>query len=163
MKRVILALIGLGALALGVSSALAQEIVGTVVDSNGHAVQGVKVIAQGQGSTVTQSAVTNAQGQYALTSLTAGVYSITLDPGSTNLKGQSVETNLDGRGLTVNWATSPTRDPIALAQPGTTGTSVSSASPLLSTSTQGGNGQGCNQGGNSQGGNGQGCKKSNRN
>jgi hypothetical protein len=41
-----------------------------------------------------------------MTGLNSGLYNITLDSHEKNLKGQTVVTNVNGDGLTVNWAAS---------------------------------------------------------
>jgi hypothetical protein len=67
---------------------------------------------------MTGAAITDQQGQYEIQGLTSGEYYVTLDPKASNIPGQTVVTNLNDNGLTVNWAASPGRQPIATAQPG---------------------------------------------
>jgi hypothetical protein len=117
-KRALAFIAGL-TLTLGFSSpALPSDIVGTVVGANGSPLQGAQVIVKAQNSTTTGAAITNQQGQYEIQGLSSGVYLITLDPKASNIPGQTVVSNLNDDGLTVNWAASPGRQPIATAQPG---------------------------------------------
>lgn len=119
MNRLLVALIASFALAVGPGSpAFSSDIVGTVMDGNGKPVQGVQIVVKAQNSQTTAAAITNQQGQYEIRGLSSGVYFITLDPKGTNLTGQTVESNLNGSGLTVNWAASPGRQAVAAAQPG---------------------------------------------
>jgi len=119
MGKCALAFIAGLTLTLGFSSpALPSDIVGTVVGANGSPLQGAQVIVKAQNSTTTGAAITNQQGQYEIQGLSSGVYLITLDPKASNIPGQTVVSNLNDDGLTVNWAASPGRQPIATAQPG---------------------------------------------
>ena len=119
MNKLLLVLAAGCALAIGFSlPAFSGDIVGTVMDANGNPLQGVQVIVKAQDSQMTGAAITNQTGQYEIGGLNSGRYYITLDPKGTNLTGQTVESNLNDNGLTVNWAASPGRQAIATAQPG---------------------------------------------
>ncbi len=80
MSRSILALIvGLLALA-GATPALSEDLVGTVADGDGQAVQGVKILVHSRDGQATEVASTDASGQYRIAGLDPGQYLITLDP-----------------------------------------------------------------------------------
>jgi hypothetical protein len=81
VRRLPLALL-LAVIALsGVSTSMAQQtlggIVGTVTDPSGGAVPGVKVIAVNQGTKLTRTATSNAEGSYSLTDLPIGQWTLT--------------------------------------------------------------------------------------
>ena len=119
MSKYLLAFIAGLTLTLGSGSpALPSDIVGTVVGANGSPLQGAQVIVKAQNGKMMAAAITNQQGQYEIQGLNSGEYYVTLDPRASNIPGQTVVTNLNDNGLTVNWAASPGRQPIATAQPG---------------------------------------------
>ena len=120
MNRLVLGLIAGCALSLSVAGpGLCEQILGTVMDSNGHAVPGAKIVTETQDGQKTGSAVTDASGQYRIDALTPGLYYITLDPATSGLQGQTVAGYVGSAGLTVNWAASQSHGAIASAVPGT--------------------------------------------
>jgi hypothetical protein len=128
MNKMIFALVVGCALTIGLGSpAFSNGIVGTVIGANGAPLQGAQVTVSTSTNQVAAAATTNQQGLYQIGGLSAGLYYITLDPKATNLTGQTVVTNVNGNGLTVNWATSPGRQAIATAQPGIRQPSVTNA------------------------------------
>jgi hypothetical protein len=119
MNKLLLVLSAGCALAMSFSlPAFSGDIIGSVVDANGNPLQGVQVIVRAQNSPMTGAAITNQTGQYEIAGLNPGRYYITLDAKGTNLTGQTVVSNLNDNGLTVNWAASPGRQAIATAQAG---------------------------------------------
>jgi Carboxypeptidase regulatory-like domain len=137
MNKLLLTLIGGCTLAMSFSlPAYCGDIVGTVVDSNGNPLQGLQVIVKAQNSQMTGAAITNQTGQYQIEGLNSGLYYITLDPKGTSLAGQTVVTNLNDNGLTVNWATAPGRPAIASAQPGVQQSSAGSPGPVVADSSK---------------------------
>ena len=136
MNKLLPALVASFAFALGLgSSAFSNDIVGTVMDGNGKPLRGAQVVVKAQDSQMTAAAITNQQGQYEIEGLSSGVYLITLDPKGTNLTGQTVVSNLNDNGLTVNWAASPGRQAIATAQPGIQQPSAASAQSAAASSS----------------------------
>jgi hypothetical protein len=125
MKKTLIAVVAGCALVAGASSpALCAEIVGTVLDANGNAVSGVKISTSTQDGQRVGSAVTDAQGDYAINDISSGLYYVTLDPpASSAVHGQSVATYVGGMGLTVNWGLAPGREAVASAMPGVTNNS----------------------------------------
>jgi iron complex outermembrane receptor protein len=67
--------LALGILPLCAQSGASGSIQGTVVDSNGHAIQGA-IIAVVASSAVEQKAVSNAEGKFTVAGLPAGTYSV---------------------------------------------------------------------------------------
>jgi hypothetical protein len=131
MNKMFFALIAACALTLGLGSpAFSNDIVGTVIGANGAPLPGAQVTVSTPTNQVAGAATTNQQGLYQIGGLSAGLYYITLDPKATNLTGQTVVTNVNSNGLTVNWATSPGRQAIATAQPGIQQPSVASANSV---------------------------------
>ena len=119
MSRSIVVLIAAPVLALAIAApAICEDLVGTVADRGGQAVQGVKIIAQSKDGT-TQAATTDANGQYRIAGLDPGQYFITLDPAGNGVQGQTVASYLGNSGLTVDWSVASGVSPLASAQPGT--------------------------------------------
>jgi hypothetical protein len=119
MSRSILALVAGFALAMSlVSSALCEELVGTVVDQNGNAVPGATVVAHTPEGLQTGTAIANPQGQYQINGLAPGQYYITLNPATNGFEGQTVASYVGNGGLTVNWSVAPGVNPVASATPG---------------------------------------------
>ncbi len=118
------------------------EIIGSVVDANGNPLPGVQVVVKAQNSPMTgaaitnRAAITNQTGQYEIAGLNPGLYYITLDPKGTNLTGQTVVSNLNDNGLTVNWAAAPGRQAIAMAQPGIQRSSADSFRPVVAENSK---------------------------
>jgi Carboxypeptidase regulatory-like domain len=118
-------------LALAIASpAICQELIGTVANGDGQAVQGVKIVAHSSDGRVTESAITDASGQYRMSDLIPGQYFITLDPSGANVEGQTVAGYLGQNGLTVNWSVASGLSPLASAQPGIHLASASSVSAV---------------------------------
>lgn len=140
LSLLITALIAMGAAAPG----LCEDLVGTVANGNGQAVGGVKIQVQSSDGAVTQSATTEADGQYVISGLYPGQYFITLDSAGRGVQGQTVAGYLGENGLTVNWSVGSGVSPLASAQPGIHLTSASTLPALNSvaaTSTGGSNSQ----------------------
>jgi hypothetical protein len=96
----------------------ATSIVGTVVDSQGKPVAGVKIIAQDTSGKVVGETVADAEGRYKLEKLLAGQYNLTLDPITTSFLGETVVVSLAEEGLTVNWIVSSGTNAVAFASSG---------------------------------------------
>jgi hypothetical protein len=62
------------------------DVSGTVTDTSGKPVRGIKVIAQSATGQQVQSAVSAPKGEYAMSKLVAGNYRFTLDPGTTGFR-----------------------------------------------------------------------------
>jgi hypothetical protein len=144
MKKLLLTFAAGCALAISFSPpAFSGDIIGSVVDANGNPLQGVQVIVKAQNSSMTGAAITNQTGQYEIEGLNSGLYYITLDPKGTNLTGQSVVSNLNDNGLTVNWAASPGRQAIATAQPGIQQPSAASVQSSVASTSDDSSPRGC--------------------
>ena len=121
MKRSIIAFAAACLLALGLTTpSFCQDLVGTVVDQDGHAVSGAKIVTQSPDGQPIGSAVSDANGQYQINGVNAGEYFITLAPAGTAGQGQTVASYVGNGGLTVNWAVAPGVAPVASAKAGTT-------------------------------------------
>lgn len=121
MRRSIIAFAATCLLALGLSApSFCQDLVGTVVDQDGHAVSGAKIVTQSPDGQPIASAVSDANGQYQIVGVNAGEYFITLAPAGTAGQGQTVASYVGNGGLTVNWAVAPGVAPVASAKAGTT-------------------------------------------
>jgi len=145
MNKLLLALAAGCALAISFSlPAFSGDIIGSVVDANGNPLQGARVIVKAQNSQMTGAAITNQEGQYEIEGLNSGLYYITLDPKGTNLTGQTVVSNLNDNGLTVNWAASPGRQAIAIAQPGIQQPSAASVESAVASNSDDSSPPGCN-------------------
>jgi len=96
----------------------ATIIVGTVVDTQGKPVAGVKIVAQDTSGKVIAETVADAEGRYQLEELLAGQYNLTLDPVNTSFLGETVVVNLAEEGLTVNWIVSNSTNAVAFASSG---------------------------------------------
>jgi Carboxypeptidase regulatory-like domain len=120
MRKTMLLLTAGCALAVSVgSAATAADIVGTVMDASGQAVNGSKVSAVDRSGQTAGNATTDLQGRYVIGGLRPGQYDIKLEPASANLKGDTAVSYVDSKGLTVDWAVGPSRQAIATARPGT--------------------------------------------
>jgi hypothetical protein len=106
------------------SAALATDLVGTVADGEGQAVQGATVIANSSDGSSARTAITDASGQYRIPGLDPGQYFISLEASAMGAPGQTVASYLGNSGLTVNWSVAPGASPIAIAQPGIQPTSA---------------------------------------
>jgi hypothetical protein len=122
-------------LALAPAPATCGDLVGTVANGNGQAVQGVKVIVHSSDGQITEAATTDASGQYIISGLDSGQYLITLDPAGTGFQGQTVAGYLGEAGLTVNWSVASGTSPLASAQPGVQLTSASTVSTSSAATT----------------------------
>lgn len=100
------------------SQPVGSTLVGTVVDSTGKQVGGVKIVAQSPSGKVIGEVVTDNQRQYVLQNLAPGKYHLTLDPLNTPFKGETVLASVGAEGLTVNWAVSAVAPAMAMASPG---------------------------------------------
>jgi Carboxypeptidase regulatory-like domain len=134
MKKTTLVLAAGCALAMGISSfAIAADIVGTVMDASGQAVNGSKVSAADQSGKIAGDAITDQQGRYVISGLRPGQYDIKLDPAVANLKGDTAVSYVDDKGLTVDWAVGPLREPIATARPGNGQSTIGNLSQITSS------------------------------
>jgi hypothetical protein len=136
MKKNILALAAGCALAVSVGSfAVAADIVGTVTDASGQALNGSKISVADQSGRIAGNATTDQQGRYVIGGLRPGQYDITLDPATANLKGDTAVSYLNDRGLTVDWAVAPSREAIATARLGAEQPTVSNSSAIASSAS----------------------------
>ena len=134
MKKTTLVLAAGCALVVSVGSlAFAADIVGTVMDASGQALNGSKVSAADQSGKVAGDAITDQQGRYVISGLRPGQYDIKLDPAAANLKGDTAVSYVDNKGLTVDWAVGPSREAIATARPGTGQSTNSNLSQITSS------------------------------
>jgi len=137
MKRSIIVFVAACLLALGVSSpSFCQDLVGTVVNQDGHAVSGAKIVTQSPDGQPIGSAVSDSNGQYQIAGVGAGEYFITLAPAGNSGQGQTVASYVGNGGLTVDWAVAPGVAPVASAKAGITSvasTSVASTGNPVST------------------------------
>jgi hypothetical protein len=95
--------------ALG-SQAPAAEIIGQVVDTAGLPVSGVQILLEDASGQSVGQAVSDSTGEYGLTGLSAGTYSLSAN-------GQSAVTYVGHEGVTVNWGISG-NSTLATARPG---------------------------------------------
>lgn len=134
MKKTTLGLAAGCALVVSVGSfAFAADIVGTVMDASGQAVNGSKVSAADQSGKIAGDAITDQQGRYVISGLRPGQYDIKLDPAIANLKGDTAVSYVDAKGLTVDWAVGPSREAIATARPGTQQSAMGNLSQITSS------------------------------
>ena len=124
MKKIASMLLVLPLLFVGSSSKLRGQptarIVGTVVDTQGNPVPGVRIVAQDSSGNVVAETVADAEGRYSLENLPVGPESFTLalDPVQTGFLGETVVVSLVEEGLTVNWIVSSSTTAVAFASPG---------------------------------------------
>jgi hypothetical protein len=133
MKKTLLGLAAGCALVSVGSFAVAADIVGTVVDASGLAVNGFKVSVADQSGQIAGNAITDLQGRYVIGGLRPGQYDIKLDPATANLKGDTAVSYVNAKGLTVDWAVGPSRQAIATARPGTQQSTIGSLSQVTSS------------------------------
>jgi hypothetical protein len=132
MKRSIIVFAAACLFALGINTpGFSQDLVGTVVDQDGHAVSGAKIVTQDPGGQTIGSTTSDSNGQYQINGVNAGEYLITMAPAGTAGQGQTVAGYVGNGGLTVNWAVAPGIAPVASAKAGTT--SVGSTGNPVST------------------------------
>jgi hypothetical protein len=103
---------------LALSQAAMSPVIGTVRDTRGRPVSGVKIVGKHRSVKILTEAIADAGGRYALTNLPAGQYLLTLDPLNTPFQGQTVVSSVGPQGLTVDWIVSSTAPAIASALPG---------------------------------------------
>lgn len=97
---------------------LRANIVGTVLDNQGHSVEGVEISAQDPDGEVVARAVTDREGKYTMKCLKRRQYNLTLNPLMTDFQGQTVTASLGLRGLIADWTTSATALAIAKVRSG---------------------------------------------
>ncbi|MGO9061616.1 MAG: carboxypeptidase-like regulatory domain-containing protein [Candidatus Binataceae bacterium] len=132
MSRSIVVLVAACLLAVGMTTpSFSQDLAGTVVDQDGHAVSGAKIITQTPDGQTIGSATSDSQGQYQIDGVNAGEYFITLAPAAAAGQGQTVASYVGNGGLTVNWAVAPGVAPVASAKAGAAG--IASAGNPVST------------------------------
>jgi hypothetical protein len=94
------------------------SVAGTVVDAQGNPVAGVQITVKDANGNIVGQAVTDPGGQYTVSNLPAGQYTLTLDPLKTGFQGNTVVAFVGGEGLTVNWTVATNAAAIAAAAPG---------------------------------------------
>jgi hypothetical protein len=120
MMRKLLTTVVAGAFVLAVAPwATCADIVGTVFDTQGAAVQGVQVRVKDSAGKILASVQPNMDGRYQVTGLAPGRYEYLLDPLRTNFKAGSGTSYLNAQGLTIDWKVSTTNAAVALASEGT--------------------------------------------
>ena len=97
------------------ANVFADDISGTVIDSTGKPVSGVKIVAANPPDKPLTQAVTDGDGSFMLSGLPDGTTNLTLDPGKTTFKGSMVLASLDNQGINVAFAVSSAAPPIATA------------------------------------------------
>jgi hypothetical protein len=133
VTRIIASLMGLGLL-MAATTGYCASIAGTVVDSDGKPVQGLRVSVLDKNGTVMGSAVSGTNGKYTIEGLADDTYRFALDTKMTNYQpGEPVVGIVTPKGLTLNWVVSTTARPLALAQPGLTGGAVAGSSLGMTT------------------------------
>jgi Carboxypeptidase regulatory-like domain len=100
------------------SQAFCADLAGRVFDQQGHATRGIQISVELPSGKAVAQAVTDVKGKYRLENLAPGTYHLVLNPGASGFKGQTVVAYLGPKGLTVDWAVSPTAPALALATPG---------------------------------------------
>lgn len=119
MNRIIVStfLIGVSVL-LRLPSAFGADLVGSVTDTGGHPVSGVKILVEDTTGKTAGEATTDALGHYQIGNLSPNAYDYTLNPGTTGFKSGTAVSYLDKDGLTINWKVSKADDASALATQG---------------------------------------------
>jgi hypothetical protein len=105
-----LAMTGVFAIILA-AAASSADIAGHVANDTGQPAAGVQVSVRDASGVAAGSVVSDAEGSYQIRGLKPGPYTL-------ELKGQSVMSYVPREGLTVNWALSPTAQPLATAKVG---------------------------------------------
>ena len=105
-------------LVIGPSSGFCADIIGTVMDLQGHPVSDVKIVVQNTAGKLFGQAITDPKGHYTIVGLSPNTYGYILNPLTTGLKGGSAVSYLGTDGLTINWKVSDTGDAISLAKQG---------------------------------------------
>ncbi len=100
------------------TSGLCADVAGTVSDSKGNPVPGVKITAQIPNGKAVGEALVDANGKYRINGLAPGTYDYALNPLQTGFKGGTAVSYLGSKGLTINWKLSPKAPAIALAMEG---------------------------------------------
>jgi hypothetical protein len=112
------AVLALPAIPGHVSSQALSPVIGTVRDTRGRPVSGVKIVGKHRSVRILAEAIADGNGQYALANLSPGQYLLTLDPLNTPFRGQTVVSSVGTQGLTVDWIVSSSAPAIASALPG---------------------------------------------
>lgn len=127
---VVAALLILSVVPQRVMSLPGSMLVGVVYNAMGQPVGGLKIIAKDPSGRIMGEAVTDARKPYVLPNLPTGQYQLTLDPGRSPFKGQTVLSFIGAEGLTVNWLVSEMADAVATATPGTDGGGLFGLGPM---------------------------------
>jgi hypothetical protein len=131
MKRLISAFLALSLSLPGIPppvwSASTGVIMGTVADTRGNPISGVRIVARDPAAKVLGEAFTDSSGCYALQNLPQGHLQLALNPERPPFLGNNVVAYLGELGLTVNWTVSERVPAIALASIGTASASSTNA------------------------------------
>ncbi len=99
-------------------AAWSANVVGSVVDTDSHPVNGIVITARNMAGKVFSQGTTNQQGRYEMTGLAPGEYQYRLDPGKSGFKPGSAVSYLGAKGLTINWKLSSVNMALASAHEG---------------------------------------------
>ena len=120
MRRLVLVAFGAAVLALaGAAQVFCADVVGVVADSQGLPVANVRILVKNMKTNAQSETQSNTNGRYQVTGLAPGVYTYTLDPVASGLRGGDAVSNLGSKGLTIDWHLSATNPAIALASDAT--------------------------------------------
>jgi hypothetical protein len=137
VRRILASLLGLGLL-MAATTGYCATIAGTVTDTHGKPVQGLRVTVLDKNGTVMGSAVSGANGKYTIEGLADDTYRFAIDTKMTNyLPGEPVVGIVTSKGLTLNWVVSTIARPLALAQPGLTGAIAGNSSGMTTLAVSG--------------------------
>jgi hypothetical protein len=119
MRRLVFVVFEVAVLSLvGVAQIFCADIVGFVANTQARPVANVRILVKNMTNKAQSAAFSNANGRYQLTGLAPGVYTYTLDPVASGLKGGDAVSYLGSNGLTIDWHLSPTNPAIATASEG---------------------------------------------
>jgi hypothetical protein len=100
------------------SGALCADIVGTVLDTAGNRVAGIKVVAmRDRTGEVVGQATSGAKGEYYIPHIAPETYDLSLDPLGKPFQPATAVASVPKQGLTVDWRVSETAPASALAAP----------------------------------------------
>jgi hypothetical protein len=120
MRRLLLVAFGAAVLSIaGAAQVFCADIVGVVANTQGLPVANVRILVKNMKTNAQSEAQSNTNGRYRVTGLAPGVYTYTLDPVGSGLRGGDAVSYLGSKGLTIDWHLSATNPAIALASDGT--------------------------------------------